>query len=372
MKLPHLALAVAGVCVVATALILLRDDDGGAPALAATDATLVPRDALASATRFDITNAGATATLVKGPDGVWVVENYHGLPADFDRLARLIRDLAAAKLEDVASTAPETIARLEFGPQQIVVHPASGTPFTLEIGKASAGGGRFVRRTGDPAAYTSSFNAFLDGSPRGWADTRLATFEPAAVRTIRARFADGATFEATRADATSAYGTTSLPEGRQLDLSTLDRLVTTLSTLRFTDTTDTTAEDAVAAREHERVYELGLDGGATLTFAIGRRPAPPPPPAPAPADGEAAATPPAAPAPQPGPVFVRVAHSDPTAPINAWMQRRAFQIGEWQWQQFPENATGLAVALPPSVPEVVPPAGATPTAPDTVTNPSGD
>jgi hypothetical protein len=176
------------------------------------------------------------------------------------------------------------------------------------------------------------------------------------VRTVRARFADGSSFEATRESAASPYTSASLPEGRAFDPGSVDRLVSTLSSLRFTDTTETTDDNAVAARAHARTYELVLDNGNTWTFAIGRRPAGPAPELPPAAEGQPA------PPPQPGPVFVHVRHPEPGHRLNALMDLRAFQVGEWLIQQFPENTSGFAVPLPP-------PAGTTPGEPVSAATP---
>ena len=56
-----------------------------------------------------------------------------------------------------------------------------------------------------------------------------------------------------------------------------------------------------------------------------------------------------------GPVFVSVAHSDgATAPVNAMMQKRAFQISDYTFTGLPQKAEEMFEPAPPPPPPAPP------------------
>jgi hypothetical protein len=119
------------------------------------------------------------------------------------------------------------------------------------------------------------------------------------------------------------------------------------------------------ANAHTRNLTLTTFDGKTLSFTFARKPEEKKlkPPAPA-ADeqsgpaalgtlSDAASAETKAPASDPklvtpeyetipaGPVFVKVSASDPDAPVNALMQKRAFQIGEYAFTSLPQAPADL-------------------------------
>jgi hypothetical protein len=63
-----------------------------------------------------------------------------------------------------------------------------------------------------------------------------------------------------------------------------------------------------------------------------------------------------------GPVFAYITHSEGSQPINALMQKRAFQIAEYSFTSLPQKAEDLFEPIPPPppapAPAPAPPAGA--------------
>jgi hypothetical protein len=57
-----------------------------------------------------------------------------------------------------------------------------------------------------------------------------------------------------------------------------------------------------------------------------------------------------------GPVFAFISASDPSALINALMQKRAFQIGEYAFTSLPQNPSEIFEPQPPSAPAAASPA----------------
>jgi hypothetical protein len=355
---------------------------------------LVPVETLGAIRGLRLVSEGRTLVLVADADGKhWTVPDYFGLPADFDKLVSFVESLRTAKIARFVTARADRIERLGFAGDLIELRDAAAKPLlTLHLGKNSDNGGRFVRIGDEQKAYLVDLNAWLDTVPKNWARSQLLDVKPSEVAALELRFADGSTLAAKRnADAT-AWTADALPEGKELKSADLDALVTQLTTLRFTETTEPAAPDAVSAREHAQTVVLTLKDGTAYTVALGRRPAPPAENAPAPAaeklgtisattppvtigpDGQAqvvelpqsdepeSAAPKAAPAkpsPQPGPVFVFIAANRDADPLNALMQKRAFQTNEWVLTSLPANCNALLQAKPTPTP-AEPKAEATP------------
>lgn len=291
-----------------------------------------------------------------GSDAKWIVRSYHDLPADFSKIAALIRDLREGKIVQFASARPERLAKMEFGDTSVVLQGKDGATLrTLHLGKNYEGGGRFLKFDDEAKAYVVSANTTPDGTAKNWANTALLTTKPEEVVGLTVGFADGKSLELKRENGTAPWTSASLAEGETLKDSEINSLVSKLTGLRFSDTADPTAEDAVAARAHARAMKLTLTTGKTYDISLGRKPAPPAPPAPPPpepaADGTVPPAPPAPPAPQPGPVYVQVRSSDANEAINTSMEKRAFQIYEWTFTSLPADRAALVNPPPPKAAE---------------------
>ena len=354
---------------------------------------LVAVETLGRIRGLQLVAGGQSVTLAADKDGqLWTVADYHSLPADFGKLVTLVEALRSAKVGRFVTAQPDRLERLGFAGDRIELRDADAKALlTLHLGKNADSGGRFVRLDDEKKAYLVDLEAWLDGVAKNWARSQLLDLKSDAVAALEFRFADGATLAAKRNAEGNAWTAEGLPEGKELKGSTLDSLVTQLGTLRFSETTETGAPDAVAAREHAQTVVVTLKDGTAYTVALGRRPAPPAPPAPATetkAGAVSATTPPVtigpdgqpqvvempkeasppvpadtppAPAPQPGPVYAFISANRETEPINALMQKRAFQVGEWILNSLPANRDALLQDKPAPAP--VPPPASTPTVP---------
>jgi hypothetical protein len=65
-----------------------------------------------------------------------------------------------------------------------------------------------------------------------------------------------------------------------------------------------------------------------------------------------------------GPVFVFISHSDSSAPVNAAMQKRAFQISEYTFTGLPQKTEELFEPAAPPPPPATPAAPASPASPE--------
>ena len=426
MKLKPLALVVA-VLALAAGLVYWR---GNAPvadpsADPRVGQPLVAADILGRIRGLRVVSGGQTVTLAADRDGQhWNVPDYYALPADFSKLVTLVESLRSAKVTRFVTALPEKIERLGFAGDLIELRDADAKPLlTLHLGKNAESGGRFVRLGDEKKAYLVELDTWLDAVAKNWVRSQLLDVKAPEVAALELRFADGTTLAAKRnADAT-AWTADGLPEGKELKAASVDSLVAQLASLRFTETSEPAAPDAVAAREHAQTVVVTLKDGTSYTIALGRRPAPPAPvaeakPAAAPAkpgpisattppvtigpngkvqvvtlppaaneevrtqNAEAAtpetepaptesgatpthasAKPAAAPAPQPGPVYAFITANREADPINALMQKRAFQIGEWILNTLPTTREALLQDKPASPPSSAAPASAASAAP---------
>lgn len=360
---------------------------------------LVAVDSLDRIRGLRLVSGGQTVILAADRDGrSWNVPDYFALPADFGKLVTLVDSLRSAKVARFVTALPEKIERLGFTGDLIELRDADAKPFlTLHLGKNHESGGRFVRLDDEKKAYLAELDAWLDAVAKNWARSQLLDLKAEAITGLEFRFADGSTLAAKRSADTAGWTADGLPEGKELKTATLDSLVAQLTSLRFTETAEPTAPDAVAAREHAQTIVVTTKDGTTYAVALGRRPAPPAkpetgdrkadtaanpgaisattppvtigpdgqpevvelPPEPA-ADTAAqgskpeAAAPP--PPPPPGPVFAFITANREADPINALMQKRAFQIGEWILNTLPATRDPLLQdkPVPPPAPSPAP------------------
>ena len=317
------------------------------------------------ATRVRITEKGKTVLLVRDADSGWRVASYHDLPADFSKLATLVKSLNSADVERLVTMSPDRIKRLEFADTTITVLDSAEKPLlALTLGKSADTGGRYLRFGDENQAYLARLDTWLDVEPKNWADATLAKFTPTDIAKVSLTFADAPAVTLSRANATTAFTADSTPAGQRLKADTISSLLSTLSSLRFTETSATDDPQAVAARAAARTVTLTTFEGKTLVFALGRqpertvikpdalKPAPAalvsgePKPAPTELVGPITEKLPA------GPVFAFITHSDASAPLNVLMQKRAFQIAEFALNSLPANAAALFEPIPaPSVPK---------------------
>ncbi|MBL9208420.1 MAG: DUF4340 domain-containing protein [Opitutaceae bacterium] len=357
---------------------------------------LVAGNLLEQASALKITENGKTVSLAKGAGGTWSVAEYYGFPADFEKVARLAGDLTAAKVERLVTQNPERIKGFNFGNARLVFSDASGKELaSLDLGKNAEGGGRLVRYGTEEKAYLSRLNAYLDTEPKNWADATLVSLKPEDISRVELTFGDGsAPVVATRAKKEDAFTATDAPAGERLRTSRVDSVISSLASLRFSDTSDPADANAVAAKAVARTVTLGTFDGKRVTLQIGRKPeqkivkAPEAKKdgttgpsalgsvadlakaaAPAGAEKDSKSTDSTGPAKvlEPvtetvpaGPVYVFIAHSDATAPINGLMAKRAFQVYESTFTGLPQARAELFEPIPPAPPAPTPAPAAAP------------
>ena len=357
MKIRTLALSVAFLAVL-SAIAYLGNRPAPAPAAdPRVGKPLLDQDTAARAAGLVVSDQGKKVELARGADGSWRVTDYYGLPADFEKIARFVQDLNEAKVDRFVTDNPERLSHLEFKDSTVVLDDPSGKEiWSLSLGKtADTGNGRFIRFGAEPKAYFSTLHVWLDTDPKGWTDARLVTVKPDEVARIEIPFDGAPAVAASRAKKDAPWTAEATPAGQKLVADKVLSAVTSLTSLRFTDTVDPKDASVAEAQGHLRTFRLTTFDGRALTVALGRKPeekrpkpaAPAEKAEPAPAGKPADAKPEAKPAAPEmetipaGPVFAFVSSSDPHAAINELMKRRAFQVDEYTFTGLPQKADEL-------------------------------
>ncbi len=348
---------------------------------------LIDRANVEKAAKLRLSDQGKTVVVARQPDGSWRVPSYFDLPADFSKISGLIGNLTDAKLDRLVTSNAERISRLEFKDTKIeLLDAADKVVWTVTLGKnPEAGGGRFVRFGDEQKAFLASLNAYLDTEPKNWANSELLNLKADDVAKIEIPFTEGGPVTFSRAKKDDAWTADKTPAGQKVKADKISSTLSSLDSIRFSDTNDLTDPNFAAAKANARTFKLTTFDGKTYTVTMGRKPEEKKlkPPV-ATTDGktgpaslgsiadlkkeekpkDAAEKPgeekkpeeakPAAPEFETipaGPVFVIIASSDANAPVNALMAKRAFQISDYTFTGLPQKADELFEPAPPPAPK---------------------
>lgn len=385
MKIKTLVVSIIVLALLAAGAYLLQRPSPPPPADSRLNQPIVDRATVEKAAKIRIADGGKIIELTRQTDGSWKVPSYFDMPADFGKLSGFIGNLTEAKLQRLVTSNAERIARLEFKDTKVDLLDASDkVVFTLTLGKnPETGGGRFVRFGDEQKAFLASFSAWLDTEARNWANAELTNIKPDDVAKVEIPFSEGGTVTVSRAKKEDTWTADKTPTGQKIKADRIASLLSSVGTIRFTDSTAPDDANAGAAKANQRAFKLTTFDGKTISVAMGRKPEEKklkPPSASndgktGPAalgsvaelakkddskTGEKKDDKPLAPEFETipaGPVFAFVSHSETSAPVNALMGKRAFQIAEYTFTGLPQKADELFEAAPPAPA----PAPATPT-----------
>lgn len=354
MNVKNLAIVVGALAVIST-LVAIFDRPATAPDPdPRIGQSLLDSVIAGSAQSLTITRNGQPVSLTRQTDGNWIVASYHDLPADFDKLRRLIGDLTTAKITRVVTRLPERIKRLGFGDTTLRIEGSNHASFNVDFGKTSDRGGRYARfdQSSDSPAYLTDLTAFIDSTPKNWATSDLVTVDSKDIASISLTFADESSVTAQRENADAAWTNANSIDTREINSTPINSLLSSLTSLRFTDTATPDSPDVIAARENSRTATLKTFSGETLTIDLGRRPEEvlPTPASDAPSAEDTPPEPETIPA---GPVYVKITAPTDLAPL-ADRDQLAFQIAEYTFTSLPQEANALFKT--PPVPPAPPPA----------------
>ena len=383
MKLKTLVVTVLVLAALALGVYIARRPEAPKSADARLGQPLVDPAVIEKTQKLRISDAGKTVELVKS-EGTWRVSSYHDLPADFSKLSGFVGNLTDAKLQRLVTTSKDRIARLEFKDTKIELFEASDKPaVSLVLGKnAEVGGGRYVRFGDEPKAYLTNLSAWLDTEAKNWANAELINVKPEDIAKMEIPFAEGGPITISRAKKDDPWVSDKTPAGQKVKTDKVASVLTSVGNVRFSDTTAPDDPNVAPAKANLRTFKLTTFDNKTLTVAMGRKPEEKklkPPAAttdgksgPAalgsvadlakksekkegePATGEEKKDDkPLAPEYETipaGPVYVFISHSDASAPVNAAMQKRAYQISDYTFTGLPQKPEELFEPAPVPTP----------------------
>jgi len=321
-----------------------------------------------------ITDQGKSVNLVRQTDGSWRVASYFDLPADFQKLSTFVTALTDAKIQRLVTTNAGRLARLDFNGAKIELTDKAGKEmWSVDLGKTAESGGRYIRYGTEQKAYLADFSAWLDTEPKNWADSHILNLKPEEIARVEISWDKdaGDNVILTRAKKEDSWSATQTPAGQRINAGVMTSLLSSLTTLRFTDTTELADSQVIAAKEHERAVKLTTFDGKHYAVAMGRKPEekklkPPAAASEKKEDATAASGPQAAGAAQPespatppkpeyetipaGPVYAFVSTGNESSPVDVLMRKRAFQIADYSFTSLPQTPESLFEAIPAPAP----------------------
>jgi hypothetical protein len=368
MRLKTLVIVIAFLAVASATVFFLRRPSAPVSSDARIGQPLVDQATIEKAAKVRLTENGKSVTLARESDGTWRVADYYDFPADFSKLSTFVSNLTDAKLQRLVTSSSERIARLEFKDTKIeLLDAADKALWSVTLGKqAETGGGRFVRFAEEQKAYLATLSAWLDTTPKNWADTALLKLKPENVAKIEFTFADAKPITFSRAEKEDPWTSEQTPANQQVKSGSIASALNSLTGLRFSETVDPKDPAVAEAKPHERTVNLTTFDNKTISIALARKPeVKKPKPATPPADTTKSEAPeneskapadsaaPGAEKAEPefetipaGPVFVSIKHSETSAPVNALMEKRAFQIYEYTFTSLPQKPEDLFEPAP--------------------------
>jgi hypothetical protein len=273
MKLKTLTLTVAALALLSVVAWFLQRPPTPPAADPRIGQPVLDARALDRTVRIRLTDQGKTVLLTKQPDGKWIDSSYYDLPVDFSKLSRFTDDLAGAKVQRLVSRNPDVLARLDFKDSAVALLDATGREvWRLTLGKNAESGGRFVKFADEPKGYLASLSAFLDADAKNWADSLLVDLKPDDVAALEVGFDEGEPVAATRAKKEDAWVAAKAPAGQRVAEAKVTALLSSLTSLRFQDTSDLNDPNVTAARQHSRTVKLSTFDHKTITIQLGRKP----------------------------------------------------------------------------------------------------
>lgn len=372
MKLKTLIVAIVVLAGLSAVAFFLRRDPPPAVADTRVNQPLVDRAVINKTQKLRISDAGKTVELARASDGAWRVPSYHDFPADFAKLSGFVGNLTDAKIQRFVTANKERIDRLEFKDTKIELLDSADKPLlTLVLGKnADTGGGRFVRFGDEQKAFLTNLSAWLDTEAKNWANAELLNLKADDIAKVEIPFTDGGPIVVSRAKKEDPWTADKAPSGQKVKADKVSSVLSSVGNIRFSDTTPLDDPNFAAAKQHLRTVKLTTFDNKTVTVALGRKPEEKKLKPPTPGNlgsvtdlakkdekksGDTKAgeekkddklTPEYETIPA-GPVFALITHSDANAPVNALMQKRAFQITDFTFTSLPQKADELFEPAPP-------------------------
>jgi hypothetical protein len=322
------------------------------------DHPVLNRSVLEKVSQVTIKDQGKSVSLKLKDNNIWIVSDYFNFPADMSKLSSFVNDLTSAKIQRLVTVNPSRIERLEFKGSEIQLLDASGKYlFKLELGKTDEKGGRFIRYENEPKAYLANLSVWLDTNAKGWALNKLFNDKPESISKIDLSFETGSTLTLLRQKQDSLWASPDNPK-QTVNVDKLNSLLTTLTELRFSETTETGNPLARDAKKHTETIKLTTFSGKSIVITLGRKPEiKTVKPVPLPSnlsknvkDSSKSLEPEYNTTPA-GPTYAWITTSDNSDSINSLSSLRDFQVDDYSYTSLPQKREDMFI---PSSPKSTP------------------
>lgn len=272
MKTKPLFIAICLLAVLAALASWLTSRDSAKPrAERLSGETFVEPAIVENAREIHLLGDSDETVVLRQEDGRWILPEYFGLPADFDKLRRMTGSLLEAKIERFVTSNPDSLERLKLGQSAVRFVGANGDEWTLETGDRGSSGGTFFKINGEDSAYLTTSSLYLDTRESNWPVKRPIELEEGDVARVELTL-DGEPLVFVREKKGDPYQLDGGKENETAKSSDVASLVRTLVTARFTEALEPDGADVQAAREHAAAFTIASFDGANYTLHVGRRP----------------------------------------------------------------------------------------------------
>jgi len=369
MKVKSLLLTVIVLAALAAALVWLRSNRGADNSAQdpRVGKPVVDTQSLQELAALTLSSGTQTVHLDKDDKGVWRVRESDAQPADFSRLARLATQLTEARVIRMVTESDQRMERLGLGQSRLsLTGIGSQSILDLNIGKAAADGGVYVRFGDAGPAYQLSTSIYVEAAAANWVDKTVIDLKPEDVASIAIPDDEnGAILKFQREKPGGDWSCAQAPAGKEVNAERLERWLSTLGSLAFMHTAALDSDEVKEAAPYLQKFQITTFDGRAYTITAGQKPEQTLPPEPAPeppatAAAEDDASPGAAqPPPQPrkipaGPLVVEYALPAQETGWAAAVGNTAFVVANYYWSQKPKTAD-LFKDQPAAQPPVPPP-----------------
>ncbi len=279
MKLKPLLIAIALLAILAVIAYRGTQPDSKGEAVPAEQNLLQP-ELFSQVTQIKLKTQEDANSLefTKNAAGFWILEDYYGVPVDFEKLSALVDKCIEGRIIRSVTRNPERIKRLDIGEKHILLLGEDANPlWELETGKSGPSGGTFIRLDQNPEILLAELDLYFNTQKEDWADKTVLDFTVEEIVEISISFSEETTsLILTRETQGAAFSSAELGEDQQVKQDEVTRFLKTLINARLTRVVDAADPDAIAAKAHEtKSFILKRFNEDLYALNIGRRPTPP-------------------------------------------------------------------------------------------------
>lgn len=347
---------VSGVLVAAAIAVTVFDggDSSGIETDPLVGKTLLSSDQARTIEQVEIKGpAGSPVKLHLDNGKEWLLEDGDiSAPADVSRLRRMIKSLVDGSVLRFVTANPDRKASLNLDKAEVTLnHPGGSSEF--RIGRNATGGGTFIEVVDSGRAYLVEGYISADTAISNWRDKTPFSFEADDIQKIEIGFPDNdRLYKFERTSAEGDYELKTSVEGKVAQADKVAQIANRFASLNYQNRINKDIKELEEAEPYFLTISLTDFQGNTSKTRIGRRPEGVPfegwtPPAETEDKGDGETSEPKEEAKPPaGSVYLISEISDKDSAWSALMERFAFEVPSWTFEQLPTSIDDLLKNAP--------------------------